>query len=88
MECLSKVKFFFVFHISIGGDGEFSMHARYFYGMVRREKCSMRVIAVIDGGISLEGQVGSKIDFSGDEGARHLVFTKDERENSLGKYCS
>ena len=48
----------------------------------------MRVIAVIDGGISLEGQVCSKIDFSGDEGARHLVFTTDERENSLGKYCS
>ena len=44
MEILSKVKFFFVFHISIGRDGEFSICAKYFYSMFRRRKCSMRVM--------------------------------------------
>ena len=61
MEFLSKVRFFFVFYISIGRDGE--LRATYFYGMVRWGKCSMRVIAVLGEEISLEGQVCSKIDF-------------------------
>ena len=86
MEILSKVKFFFVCNISIARDGEFSMRAKYFYGMVRRRKWPIRVIAVLGKGISLEGQVCSEIDFSGDEGYCHLGFTKDEREKSLGKY--
>ena len=72
------------FHISIGGDGEFSILAKYYYGMVRRRKCSMRVIAVLGEGISLEGQVCSNIDFSGNECSCHLG--KDKREKSLGKY--
>ena len=87
MEFLSKVKFFFVSDISIGRDGEFGMRAKYFYGLVRRRKCSMSVIAVLGEGISLEGQVCSKIDFFGNEGSRRLGFTKDDREKSLGKYC-
>ena len=86
MEFLSKVKFFFVSYISIGRDGEFSMRAKYFYGMVRRRKCSMTVIAVLGEGISLEGQVCSKIDFSGNKGYRRLGFIKDERKKSLEKY--
>ena len=40
----------------------------------------MRVITVLGEGISLEGQVCSKIDFSGNDGSRRLGFTKDERE--------
>ena len=46
----------------------------------------MRVIAGLGEGISLEGQVCSKIDFYGNEGSGRLGFTKDEREKSLGKY--
>ena len=99
MEFLSKVKFFFVFHISIERDGEFGMRDKYFYGMVRRGKCSKRVIAVLGEGISLEGQVCSKIDFSGDEGSCHLGLLKtsekkvseniaDRRFESWGLYYS
>ena len=64
MEYLSKVKFFFVSYISIGRDGEFSMRAKYFYGIVRREKFPMRIIVVLGEGVSLEGQVCSKFFFS------------------------
>ena len=45
----------------------------------------MRVIAVLGKGISLEGQVCSKVDFSGNEGSRRLGFTKDKREKMSWK---
>ena len=82
MEFLSKVKFFFVFHISIGRDGEFSMRAKYYHGMVRRGKCSMRMIAVLDEGIPLERQVCSKIDFSGDEDSCQSRLLKTSKKKS------
>ena len=85
-EFLSKVKFFSVFHISFGRNEDLSMRAKYFYGIVRIRKCSIRVNAVLGEGISIEGQVCSKIDFSGNEGSCHLGFTKDERKKSFGKY--
>ena len=44
--------------------------------MVRRRKCSIRVIAVLGEGISFKGQVCSKIDFSRDEGSRRLGLLK------------
>ena len=85
MEFPSKVKFFFVSYMSIGRDGKFDMRAKYFYGMVRRRKCSVSVIAVLGEGISLEGQVCSKFDFSGNENSRRLGFTQDEREKKSWK---
>ena len=62
-------------------------------------KCSMRVIAVLSEDISLEGQVCSKTDFSGDEGSRDLGLLKtsekkvseniaDRRFESWGLYYS
>ena len=87
MEFLSKVRFFFVFHISIGRDEEFTMRAKYFYGVVRWGKCSMRVIAVLGERISLKGQVCSKIDFSENEGSCRVSLLKMSEKKSLGKYC-
>ena len=59
----------------------------------------MRVLAVLGEGISLERQVCSKIDYSGDEGSRHLGLLKtsekkvseniaDRRFESCGLYYS
>ena len=59
----------------------------------------MRVIAVLSEDISLEGQVCSKTDFSGDEGSRDLGLLKtsekkvseniaDRRFESWGLYYS
>ena len=63
MEFISKRYFFFVSHILIGTDGEFGMRAKYFYGMVRRGKCLIRVITVLDEGISLEHKFVVKLTF-------------------------
>ena len=46
----------------------------------------MRVIAVLGEGISLEGQVCSKIVFPGNEGSRRLGLRKTSEKKSLGKY--
>ena len=46
----------------------------------------MRVIAVLGEGISLEDQVCSEIDFSGNEGSRRLGLLETSEKKSLGKY--
>ena len=48
-------------------------------------KCSMRVIAILDDALSLEGQVYSKVDFAGDKGSRYLGLLKTSVVKSLGK---
>ena len=48
-------------------------------------KCMMRVIAILEEAISLEGQVCSKIDFSGDEGSYYLGLLKTSVVKNFGK---
>ena len=56
------------------------MRAKYFYGMlVWYARCMFdESERVLGEGISLEDQVCSKINFTGNKGSRRLGFTKDD----------